>query len=566
MAKEILIVDSDKMVQEEFERVFEATDHHLFFTTNEDEALLRGKLFKPDLIIGGKDLCQAVRSDRELEGIPFFILLDMFEDLSDRERKLLRAEGTISRPLNEDEILSMVSHLDQGVKEEGGEMAVSENDLDWKSFADLGKGGTEKKEEFSLDELGETEEEIIELVDVVEEPESRMSIDDFALQQKEELIGEIAPIESWEKPEREGVGLEKEFILVREEKEAEIEETSLRIEEEVLEKKASPEDELFEKIELEEILRKMERLQPSIEREWPVETKEKTSERIMPEKVAPPPQETVDKYTGLDDFEAALRGEVKAEPAEETFQPFFIEETPQAAPGLSPPKEAPVELELQELGAEEFPDIFLEELTEELEKLKEEELMPEETTVEVEAETTEEEEISELFGEEIQFPEKALEEIVRVEELPPVKELSPEEEISELFREQIQPREQALEDVFRVEKHPPVEEIAPIEELAPVEEHKGAEVGAPAIEIPKISLEEIPPPVLRMDRKIEEVIAKGVQEMMQDFVTKVMPEMATQMITLTMERIETMVKEVVPDLAEKAIQEEIQRLQKGEKD
>jgi hypothetical protein len=33
-----------------------------------------------------------------------------------------------------------------------------------------------------------------------------------------------------------------------------------------------------------------------------------------------------------------------------------------------------------------------------------------------------------------------------------------------------------------------------------------------------------------------------------------------------MERIEKMVREVVPDLAEKAIQEEIKRLQKGDKD
>lgn len=537
MAKEILIVDSDKMVQEEFERIFEATDHHLFFTTNEEEALLRGKLFKPDIIIGGKDLCQAVRSERELEGIRFLILLDMFEDISDRERKLLRADGTISRPLNEDEILSMVSHLDQGVKEEGGEIAVSEDDLDWKSFADLGKVGTEKKEEFSLDEPGETEEEIIELVDVVEEPESRMSIDDFALQQKEELIGEIAPIESWEKPAREVEGFEKEFILIPEEKEAQIEETSLQIEKEVLEKKASPEDELFEKIELEEILRKMERLQPSIEKEWPVETKEKTSERIMPEKAAPSPQETGDKYTGLDEFEAALRGEVKTKPAEETFQPFFIEETLQEAPGMSPPKEAPAELELQELGEEEFPDIFLEELTEELEKIKEEELMPEKAVVEAEAETALEEEISELLGEEVQTLQQPLKEVIRVEEPSPLQELID------------------------------VEEMAPVETLVPVEEVREAWVAAPEIkEAPKIALEEIPPPILRMDRKIEEVIAKGVQEMMQDFVTKVMPEMATQMIALTMERIETMVKEVVPDLAEKAIQEEIRRLQKGEKD
>ncbi|MDI6761711.1 MAG: hypothetical protein QME83_01645 [Thermodesulfobacteriota bacterium] len=563
MAKEILIADSDKMVQEEFERIFEATDHHLLFTTSDEEALIRGRLFKPDLIIGGKDLCQAVKADQELERIPFIILLDMFEDLSEKERKLIRADGMISRPLNEDEILSMVSHFSEGVKEGGEGMALSEDDLDWKSFADIGKAETEKREEFSLDELGETEEEIIELVDVVEEPESRMSIDDFALQQKEELIGEIAPIESWEKQGREE----------GEEKGVEIEETSLRIEEEAVEKKVSTEDELFEKIELEEILRKMERLQPSIEKEWPVEKEERIPEKIiLPEKIALPPQEAGDRYTGFDEFEAALRGEVKTEPAEETFQPFFIEETKQEAPGLIPPEETPEELELQELEEEEFPEIFLEELTGELEKLKEEELMPEETTVEVEAETTLEEEISELLGEEIQPSEQALKEMVRVGEVPPVKVATETEEISKILGEEIQLSEQVLTEVVRAEEPPPVEElvpmeeIAPIEELAPVEELEEIGIAAPEVtEIPRISLEEIPPPVMHLDRKIEEVIAKGVQEMMEDFVTKVIPEMAEHMITLTMERIEKMVKEVIPDLAEKAIQEEIHRLQKGEK-
>jgi len=525
MAKEILIADSDKIIQEEFERIFETTDHNILFTTNNEEALLQVRLFKPDLIIGGKDLCQAVRVDQELENIPFLILLDMFEDFSEKERELLRPDGIISRPLNKDEILSRVTDISQEVKGGAKKMAISEDDLDWKSFADIGKQGTEKREEFSLDGLGEIEEEIIDLVDVVEEPESRMSIDDFALQQKEELIGEIAPIESWEKEGAEEKGVEIEEASLRIE-----EETSIRIDEGAGGKKVSTEDELFEKIELEEILRKMERLQPSIEKEWPVEKEEKIPEKI-PEKISPPPQEAGDRYTGLDEFEAALRGEVNTEPVEEAFQPFFIEETKQEAPGLATPEKAPAELELQELTEEEFPEIFLEELAEELEKLKEEELMPEETTVEVEAETTEEEEISELLGEEIQ------------------------------------PLGQALEEVARGEELPPVDELVPMEVIAPVEELKEAGFGAPEVtEIPKISLEEIIPPVMRLDRKIEEVIAKGIQEMMQDFVTKVVPEMAEHMITVTMERIETMVKEVIPDLAEKAIQEEIQRLQKGEKD
>jgi len=54
--------------------------------------------------------------------------------------------------------------------------------------------------------------------------------------------------------------------------------------------------------------------------------------------------------------------------------------------------------------------------------------------------------------------------------------------------------------------------------------------------------------------------------MMENFITKIVPEMAQNIMTLTVDRIERMVREIVPDLAERAIQEEIKRLQKGEKD
>ena len=53
--------------------------------------------------------------------------------------------------------------------------------------------------------------------------------------------------------------------------------------------------------------------------------------------------------------------------------------------------------------------------------------------------------------------------------------------------------------------------------------------------------------------------------MMGEMMTKLVPEMTQNVVGFTLERIEKMVKEVVPDLAEKAIQEEIKRLQKGEK-
>jgi hypothetical protein len=69
-----------------------------------------------------------------------------------------------------------------------------------------------------------------------------------------------------------------------------------------------------------------------------------------------------------------------------------------------------------------------------------------------------------------------------------------------------------------------------------------------------------------VDKNLEGVLAKGIQDMVGDFITKILPEMTQNIIGLTAERIEKMVKEIVPELAEKAIQEEIKRLQKGEKE
>jgi CheY-like chemotaxis protein len=496
MAKEILIADSDMIAQKEFERIFKATDHHLLFTTNDEEALLRGKLFKPDLIIGGKDLCQAVKADRELEHIPFVILLDLFEDLSEMEQTFLHADGMISRPLDEEEILRVVDRLGGGAKEETEEAAIFFEEGSYgKSFADIGKTKAGKEKGFSMNEFGGGEEEIIELVDVVEEPESRMSIDDFALQERVEPIGEISPIESWEKQGAKEEGIKEE-------------EVSLRFEEEVVEKKVSTEDELFEKIEMEEILQKMERLSPSIEKEWPVEKGEKT-----PVEIAPAHSKADEQYGVLEEFETALQGAVKTEPEEEKFQLFSFEETRQEGLKTVVPEEAPVEIELQELSEEEFPEFFLEELEEELERLEEKESIPGEAAAEAEPETTEEEEISELL------------------------------------------------DLGVQPSGPMLEEVAPLEELRELEEETPG-----FIEIPQPHVEETAPPAVRLDRRVEEALSKGMEEMLQDFMTRVLPDITGNIVALTMERIEKTVREVVPDLAEKAIQEELRRLQKEEKD
>ncbi len=575
MAKEILIAESDKMIQEEFERIFETTDHHLFFTTNDQDALLRGRLFKPDLIIGGKRLCQTIRADQDLEEVPFIILLDMFEDLSEQEQKFLKPNGVLSRPLNENEVRGMVGHLSDGVREGAGEKSTAGGQTDWESLSDIETKKTDQKGEVSLDESWETDEEIIELLDVVEEPEPRMSIDDLAIHPKEDLIGDIAQIEPWETPAKEADGFEKTVVLSAEPEMKEIEETSLDLEEEEVQtEKGSPEGEFFEKIELEELLRKVEQFKPSIEKELMAEKDDHRIPGIVLEKAAPSLPKPDDRYNRLDEFEAALRREDMSEPADERpIQPMMHPEVPAEAPQWSSPEKAPVELELQELKDEEFPEVFLEELAEELKKLEEGEVIPEQAIDLAEVEMPAEEEVSDLLGEEVQPLPKPFEE-ARMEGPPSsFQAFTSMEEITELLGEEIEPLPEPLEEAGRMEPPPLVQALTPSEAMTPLEElvqeeklMEPWERAHEAIEAPQRPQEEAPPLSMRLDRKIEEVIAKGVQEMMLDFMNNVIPEITTKMITLTMDRIERMVKEVVPDLAEKAIQEEIQRLQKEEKD
>ncbi len=485
MAKEILIADSDKADQEEFQRIFEATDYHLIFSESGEDALLRVKLFKPDMIIaseaglkemGGLELCGAVKGDLECQHIPFILVSGVFGEISEKDSRRVRADGMISKPLNEDEILNLVDQLmEEGAIEKREEIISG------------------KEEEGLLGEIGEDEEEIIELINVVEEPETRMSINDFVTTEKEEPFGEMTPLESWEKLELEEKPGEKKFVL-QPEREV-VEEMHFQAEKERSPQEAIPEEDLFEKIELEEILEKVEQLKPSLEKEWPAdkETRPFEAESLKIEEAA-------EKPLDLSEFEAALQDEVKTKAEELEIEPFSFEI----------PKE-----------------------------VVKEEAIPVEESVE-------EEELAELPEEE--FPDELLEEILGEEEIRAI------EEPKERRPEEMKVKEAETEGIG-------------MDRLEEVEAPRIFEEDRPAL-VRKVEtqMEDLTSLAKMVDKHLDEVIAKGIQDMVGDFITKMLPEMTQHIIGLTAERIEKMVKEIVPDLAEKAIQEEIKRLQKGEKD
>jgi hypothetical protein len=378
---------------------------------------------------------------------------------------------------------------------------------------------SEKQGDFLLGEIGEGEGEVIELVDVVGEPEPKMSIDNFVPPEKEKSFGEMTPLEPWEKLEFDEKPEGKAFTL---RPEREIGDIDLAFKRKVPSEEASPGEELFEKIELEEVLEKVEQLKPDLEKEWPSESEVRyVGERSFKM------EEPAEKYLDLQKFEAAPQKEVKAGLPEEEPEPLFMREPKREISQGAIPIEGSVE-------EEEIQPFSIEEPKEEISA----EAIPMEESVE-------EEELEELPEEE--FPEELLEEMLG------------DEEISAIGR----PKEAGAEEIKMKKMKPEAIRMETLEEFkAPrifEEEIK------PLVTAVSRQMEALSPLVKVVDKHLEEVIAKGIQDMVGDFITKILPEMTQHIIGLTAERIEKMVRELVPDLAEKAIQEELKRLQKGEK-
>jgi hypothetical protein len=427
----------------------------------------------------------------------------------------------------------MVDRLLEGKRVDGKE--IYGNDAGRDPFSGMNKGG------FSLDGSAETgEEEVIDLLDVVEEPEPRMSINDFAIPAKEEAFGEITSLETWGKMEGlEKVGAEDEIApSVKDEEPEKGPALQLRKEvplAEVSRKEAPPrkpleDEELFEKIELDDILEKMGQMDLPSEVELPLEKKV-----TLLKEPAPTAEGSEEKMLDLEEFETLLKKGVETEvgegePLEEALQSLSAEEEKVEVSEEITPIEIPEEeLEgLEKFAEEAFPKGLLEEA------LKEEKVEPIESL---------EEELKGLEEEEIEGLEE--------EELEVVEELEEEEELKEgeidLFEELEAP--EALGEAV-----PIIEDEEPKPIRKPLE-----------VEAQRFFEEAVGVSSTRIDQRMEEILTARVRGMMEEFIMKHVPEMTKDLVGLTIERIEKMVKEIVPDLAEKMIEEEIKRLERGEK-
>jgi CheY-like chemotaxis protein len=190
MPKELLIADANVTAQEEFERIFEGMDAQLIFAENGEDALLKIKLYKPDLVIAdvtmpnkdGFELCKIVKANSELQQIPFVLLAGIFEEIDQSEQDKIGADGVVTKPLSGEKILPLVTDL---LKSESISPQVE-------AAAETGTAEAGSEETLlSMEELSTIEEvEEVELPHFEEIPETQPPTDEGAIIELTEVVDE----------------------------------------------------------------------------------------------------------------------------------------------------------------------------------------------------------------------------------------------------------------------------------------------------------------------------------------------------------------------------------------
>jgi CheY-like chemotaxis protein len=680
MRKELLIAEPNVTAQEEFEKIFEGMDAQLIFAENGEDALLKIKLYKPDLVIAdvtmpnkdGFELCKLVKTNPELQQIPFVLMAGIFEEIQKSEQKKVGADGVVAKPLNGEEIVPLIEDLLRTGPvslevEEAAESGAAETGEEETLLSMEGLPPAEKGEEgeLSLSEealepgsQGEGEEAVIELTDIMdEEPALEGHPDKSEVEESLEGVmeGEEASLPGEEALDE--ISLDG-FDLDESDSELELEEA------EPEEKKAPIEEAREETVEgLPSLVSGEDRLEQA-ETEEPsgelveAELEEEIDRRIdlVLEEEQGDEEDTLLELEEEEDVTAAPSDEIEAleSLAEEVTQTVTPEPGPTAdessvdegetllelaedeEPEKAPEEEEPVEeISLEELEEieekaeqqEEGPSETLDVVSDDLEDLSMEDLESLGETVEELEELPVEEELEGILGEEVEKHEESgeetggepmeghagVEEVEAVsvdetsqpaqvlEEVPDATEAVEQEDERDLADiEDIEPegiteafdtetaedaKEEPLEDIGEELSEEGIEddEGVPEESLEEPDEDSEASVSYPElIKEEEVSEEELDAFQKRLsadfddlesptdeaagasDERIESLVRQGVEQVLNDLSESVIPELTKTLVQVASKRIEKVVQQVVPELAESAIRKELERLRPKE--
>ena len=119
MPRKVLVADDSVTIQKVVGITFASEDIALSFVDNGEEAIDLARKIKPDLIIAdvlmprksGYEVCEAIKKDPELSGIPVLLLTGTFEPFDAERSRRVGADGTITKPFESQTLIRQVNEL-----------------------------------------------------------------------------------------------------------------------------------------------------------------------------------------------------------------------------------------------------------------------------------------------------------------------------------------------------------------------------------------------------------------------------------------------------------------------
>jgi CheY-like chemotaxis protein len=158
MSKKILLADDSVTIQKVISITFASEDYDLVTVSDGDEAVEKARELRPDLVMAdvampgrnGYEVCEAIKNDPGLGNIPVILLAGTFEPLNDEEASRVKADDSIVKPFESQELLEKVSGLLEaapgaaGAEEAIPGLGVAEEGWDGGDFPGLDESFEEK--------------------------------------------------------------------------------------------------------------------------------------------------------------------------------------------------------------------------------------------------------------------------------------------------------------------------------------------------------------------------------------------------------------------------------------
>ncbi len=119
MSKRLLLADDSITIQKVIGITFANEDYQLDIVDNGDAALEKAQTVRPDLVLAdvympgrnGYELCQAVKQDDGLQGVPVLLLTGTFEPFDEDKARQAGADDWISKPFESQSLIDKVEEL-----------------------------------------------------------------------------------------------------------------------------------------------------------------------------------------------------------------------------------------------------------------------------------------------------------------------------------------------------------------------------------------------------------------------------------------------------------------------